>query len=259
MGRLEGKVALVSGGAQGMGEAEVRVFAAEGAKVVIGDIQEEAGSALAKEIGDAATFVALDVTRAADWSAAVDACVERYGSLTTLVNNAGIASTGPLLEISLADYQAVIDVNQTGVFLGMQAAGRTMLASGGGSIVNISSIDGIVGMVNLTAYVASKFAVRGMTKVAAIELASQGIRVNSIHPGYVDTPMANPANEEHPTSLEKYAERAIPLAKMARPEDIANMALFLASDDSAYCTGAEFVVDGGLLAGITDSGEPSQR
>jgi 3alpha(or 20beta)-hydroxysteroid dehydrogenase len=249
MDRLAGKVALVTGAARGMGEAEARLFAAQGARVLVCDVLDAEGQAVAKQIGDAALCLHLDVTREADWSRAVEEAEARFGRLDVLVNNAGIARSAPLEEMSLADYRAVVDVNQVGVFLGMRAAVPAMARAGGGSIVNVSSIDGLTGMNFIIGYVASKFAVTGMTRAAALELAPRGIRVNSIHPGYVDTPMANPPGEPRPTLLERFAAQRVPLGRMARPEEIAQVALFLASDESSYCTGSQFLVDGGVLSG----------
>ncbi len=249
MGRLDGKVAIVTGAASGMGAEEARLFAAEGARVVIADVSDAAGEALAKEIGAAAVFAHLDVAQEAEWQRLVADTARRFGRLDVLVNNAGTVHAAPLEQMSLAQWNRVIAVNQTGVFLGIKHAVAPMEAAGGGSIVNISSIDGMVGMNSVIGYVASKFAVRGMTKAAALELAGRGIRVNSIHPGYIDTPMANPVEEPRPTTLERYAARRVPLGRMARPREVANLALFLASDESSYCTGSEFVVDGGVIAG----------
>jgi 3alpha(or 20beta)-hydroxysteroid dehydrogenase len=250
MGRLVGKVALVSGAARGMGRAEALLFAREGARVVVADVLDEEGARVAAEIGDAARFQHLDVTREADWTAAVAATTAAFGRLDVLVNNAGIVIPSLLRDLSLESYQRVIDVNQTGVFLGMRAVIPAMEAAGGGSIVNVSSIDGLIGMDLVFAYVASKFAVRGMTKTAALELAPLRIRVNSLHPGFVHTRMGNP--EGIPAArapLDRYGKRRIPLGRPAEPEEIANLALFLACDESSYCTGSEFVADGGFTAG----------
>jgi 3alpha(or 20beta)-hydroxysteroid dehydrogenase len=247
MGRLEGKVAIVTGAAQGMGEAAARRFVTEGARVMVADVRPE-GEALAASLGDAARFVRLDVASEADWVHARERTLAAFGRLDVLLNNAGIVRTAPLADTTLADYRAVIDVNQTGVFLGMKTAVLAMTAAGGGSILNVSSIDGFVGMPNVIAYVASKFAVRGMTKAAAIELAPLGIRVNSIHPGYIDTPMlAREASQRE--RLAHFCADHVPAARLGRPEEVAALAVFLASDESSYCTGTEFVADGGVLAG----------
>ena len=250
MGRLDGKVALISGGARGMGNAEARLFAREGARVVIGDVAAADGAALAADIGDAARFVNLDVTAYDQWESAVAETVAVFGRLDILVNNAGIVIPSPMRDLSLEDYQKVIDVNQTGVFLGMKAATPVMERCGAGSIINISSIDGMIGMDLVFSYVASKFAVRGMTRVAALELAPIGIRVNSVHPGFVHTRLGNPDDiPEIRELLDDYSRRRVPLGRTGEPEDIANLVLFLASDEAGYITGSEFVADGGILAG----------
>ena len=250
MGRLDGKVALVSGAARGMGRAEALLFAREGARVVVADVLDDEGARVAAEIGAAARFQHLDVTREAGWTEAVAAATSAFGRLDVLVNNAGIVIASPLRELSLESYRRVTDVNQTGVFLGMRAVIPAMEAAGGGSIVNVSSIDGLIGMDLVFAYVASKFAVRGMTRTAALELAPLRIRVNSLHPGFVHTRMGNPEGiPEARAPLDRYARRRIPLGRPAEPEEIANLALFLASDESSYCTGSEFVADGGFTAG----------
>ena len=255
MGRLDGKVAIVSGAARGQGEAEARLFAAEGAHVVLGDVLDERGQAVADDIGDRARYVHLDVTQEADWSRAVKEAESAFGPVTVLVNNAGILKFAPLAEMSLADYLAVVDVNQFGCFLGMRAVVPTMQRVGGGSIVNISSINGLVGYPGTMGYTASKFAIRGMTKAAAVELGPFGIRVNSIHPGAVDTEMVRPAGMEGMPSAEEQSAMfaAYPLRRNAQPVEMALVALFLASDRSSYCTGAEFLADGGMLAGPLDS------
>ena len=250
MGRLDGKVALISGAARGMGQAEARRFAEEGAKVIVADLLDDEGEALAKDIGDAALFQHLDVTQEDQWVTAVDAATAAFGKLNVLVNNAGPVIPSPMRDLSLEHYRIVTEVNQTGVFLGMKSTTAAMEAAGGGSMINISSIDGMIGMDLVFAYVASKWAVRGMTKTAALELAPLGIRVNSIHPGFVHTSLGNPnPNEESRAALDRYSARRVPLGRTGTPEDIARMALFLASDESAFSTGSEFVADGGFLAG----------
>jgi 3alpha(or 20beta)-hydroxysteroid dehydrogenase len=250
MGRLQGKVALVSGAARGMGQAEAGLFARAGARVMLADVLDEEGAQVARAIGDAARFQHLDVTSEAGWAAAVAATLAAFGRLDVLVNNAGIVIPSLLRDLSLENYQRVIDVNQTGVFLGMRAVIPAMEAAGGGSIVNVSSIDGLIGMDLVFAYVASKFAVRGMTKTAALELAPLRIRVNSLHPGFVHTRMGNPTGDPAARGLlDRYGARRIPLGRPAEPEEIATLALFLASDESSYCTGSEFVADGGFTAG----------
>ena len=248
-GRLDGKVALVTGSARGMGEAEARRFAAEGAKVVVTDVLGAEGEAVAKDIGASAIFVPLDVTSEAEWQAAVDAAVGTFGKLDVLINNAGIVRFAPLVAMELDEYRLVLDVNVVGVFLGMKTAIPAMAAAGGGSIVNISSVDGIHGSPNLAAYTASKFAVRGITKVAALEHAQHKIRVNSIHPGGVSTPMADTIPGVTREQIEVLIGQSAPLGRIGQPEEIANLALFLASDESSYCTGAEFIADGGATCG----------
>ncbi len=257
MGRLDGKVALISGAARGMGSAEARLFAAEGAKVAICDVLDAEGKAVAAEIGASALYQHLDVTSEEEWEAAVAATTSAFGKLDVLVNNAGIAESAPLAEMTLDSYRRVTEVNQTGVFLGMRAVVEPMTAAGGGSILNISSIDGLIGMNNLLGYVASKWAVRGMTKVAAMELGSRGIRVNSIHPGFILTGMGVP-DDVDPSEihglLDAHTARLARMGRSGTPEDIAKLALFLASDDSAYSTGSEFIADGGLTAGYPPPG-----
>jgi 3alpha(or 20beta)-hydroxysteroid dehydrogenase len=249
MNRLAGKVALISGGARGQGEAEVRLFVQEGARVVFGDILDDLGEAVAKDIGADAVYLHHDVRREDDWNTAVAQAVSRFGSLDVLVNNAGITAMGVLTHnITLEEYMRVIEVNQIGVFLGMRAAIPAMLQNRRGSIVDISSAAGIIGSGGATAYTASKFAVRGMTKNAALEYGKAGIRVNSIHPGLIDTPMVESFLDQ--MSPEFYAVSAIPRA--AQPQEVANLALFLASDESSFCTGAEYLVDGGRLAGVVN-------
>lgn len=251
MGRLDGKVALISGGARGMGAAEARLFANEGARVVVGDVLNDAGRAIVDEIGDTAAFARLDVTQESEWANATRHTLDTFGRLDVLINNAGVGGVSPIEKLSLEEYRRITEVNQTGVFLGIRAAIEPMVAGGGGSIVNISSIDGLVGMPHCLPYVASKFAVRGMTKTAAMELGDRGIRVNSIHPGHIATPMNNPTgSEEAAQRMREYCERDVPLARIGLPKDIAWLALFLASEESAYCTGSEFIADGGLIAGV---------
>lgn len=240
LGRLAGKVALISGGARGMGAAHARLFVAEGAKVVIGDILDAEGAALAVELGANARYIHLDVTQPDDWAAGVALCVSAFGGLTVLVNNAGIFGGAPIVDHPLDMWQRFLDVNLTGPFLGIRAATTTLVASGNASIINISSIAGLRGAAGGHAYVASKFGLRGLTKSVAVELAPFGVRCNSVHPGIIDTPMA----EGLPTTLYDY-----PIGRMARAEEVSKLVLFLASDDSSYSTGSEFTVDGGLTMG----------
>ena len=248
MGRLEGKVALISGAARNMGAAEARLFAREGARVLATDVLDEPGARLAEEIGPAAHYRRLDVTDPEQWRAAVDAAVERFGGLDVLLQNAGVVPLAPLEDLSLEEYERCMGVNATGTFLGMRAAAGAMKARGGGSIVNVSSIQGLVGAPRLLAYTASKFAIRGMTKAAALELGAHGIRVNSIHPGIVRVRKPRPGQTVQDLDYDALGQ-PLPLGRVAEPEEIARAALFLASDDSAYATGAEFVIDGGMTAG----------
>lgn len=244
MGRLDGKVALISGGARGQGAAEARLFAAEGAQVVIGDVLDERGRATAAEIGAAASYVHLDVRSEGDWAGALDHVAAQHGALHVLVNNAGVTGGKPLLESSTAEYLDVININLLGTFLGMRTAAPLIRDSGGGAIVNISSMMGFAGGPARGAYVSSKFAVRGLTKVAALEFGPLGIRVNSIHPGAIDTDMVRPEVRSS-MNLDD-----LPIPRLGRADEVAKLALFLASDESSYSTGAEFIIDGGWLAGV---------
>ena len=247
-GRLAGKVAIVTGGAQGQGEGEARRFVAEGASVVIADINDELGESVAASLGPAARFVHLDVTDAAQWAAAVAVAEEAFGSVSVLVNNAGVLVFGPLQTLTAEEMQQSLDINLMGPFHGMKAVYKSMKAAGGGSIVNISSFGGMTGLPMLGAYVAAKFAVRGLTKTAAIDFARANIRVNSVHPGGVDTPMTR--NPDGSSTDDAPFNQTLPIKRHARIDEIASMVLFLASDESSYCTGSEFVVDGGALGGL---------
>jgi 3alpha(or 20beta)-hydroxysteroid dehydrogenase len=240
MGRADGKVVLISGGARGMGAAHAAALVGEGARVLIGDILDEQGRAVAEKLGAAAHYEHLDVTDPDLWATAVDVAVSRFGRLDALVNNAGIVSMGRLRGSSLADWQRVLDVNLTGAYLGMRAAIEPMITGGGGSIVNISSVEGLAGSAHLHGYVAAKFGLRGITKSAAVELAQYNIRVNSIHPGLVLTPLAEGVTDAF--------MKPIPMRRGAAPAEVSSFVLFLVSDESAYATGAEFVVDGGLTS-----------
>jgi len=240
-GRLEGKVALITGAARGQGAAHGRVLAAAGARVVLGDILDDEGQALATEIGDAAIYVHLDVTSRSDWALAVAEAKDRFGKIDILVNNAGIGFSATVEETSPEDWDRVLGINLTGPWAGIQAVLPDLKSAGGGSIINISSVDGLMGMPTLHAYVASKFALRGITKSLAAELGAFNIRVNSVHPGYVDTPMVRDIG-----MLPE--DMYIPLARGAMPEEISYLILYLASDESAFVTGAEFVIDGGQTA-----------
>jgi 3alpha(or 20beta)-hydroxysteroid dehydrogenase len=247
-GRLAGKVALVTGGAQGIGEAIARKFAQHGARVVIGDIQHEKGARVAASLGEDALFVPLDVTDPGAWSKAVEEIKARCGGLDVLVNNAGDGTGGPIEHTPVANHQKVVDLNLNGVWLGIRACVPALARRGGGSIVNISSIDGLAGIAGLSTYVATKFAVTGMTKALALELGDRGIRVNSVHPGIVDATHDRGMPPAAMARIQKAVERQ-PIKRMARVEEIANAVLFFASDESSYCTGSELLVDGGHLAG----------
>ena len=248
--RLENKVALISGGARGMGAAEARMFAREGAKVVIGDVLEAEGRQVEAQINEAGgecVFVLLDVTQESQWQHAVETAVARFGRLDVLVNNAGIVLRGILEDTSAEDWDKVMDVNAKGVFLGTRAAISEMKKSGGGSIVNISSISGIVGQSDIQpVYNASKGAVRIFTKSAATQYAKEGIRVNSVHPGSIDTPMAG--DRLNDPGLQRQANERTPLGRTAHPDEVAYGVLFLASDESSFMTGSELVIDGGATA-----------
>jgi 3alpha(or 20beta)-hydroxysteroid dehydrogenase len=239
---LDGKVAMVTGGARGQGEAEVRLFAAEGAHVVVSDVLVDEGQALARELGDGVAFARHDVSREEEWAAAIGFTLERFGALHVLVNNAGIAYGAPIAEHSLDAYERLVAVNQIGVFLGIRAAIAPMTEAGGGSIVNISSGAGLRATKYLIGYAATKYAVTGMTAAAALELARHRIRVNSIHPGVIDTAMTAGSTPEIMSAMMK----ATPLRRVGLPVEIARVALFLASDESSYMTGAHVPVDGGM-------------
>ncbi|MGJ9458061.1 glucose 1-dehydrogenase [Oceanobacillus sp. CF4.6] len=242
MNRVEDKVVVVTGGARGMGASHVKRLITEGAKVVVTDILEEDGKKLESEIGKNILFIKHDVSNASDWENVIQKTEATFGPINVLVNNAGI----DIPEINLEDYpeetyRKVIDVNQVSVFLGMKYVVPSMKKAGGGSIVNISSLAGIVGANKKIAYTASKFAVRGMTKAAALELGEFGIRVNSVHPGFIRTPMTEALINDDLINM-------FPLKKAGEPEEVTNLVLYLASDESSYSTGSEFVIDGGLGA-----------
>jgi 2,5-dichloro-2,5-cyclohexadiene-1,4-diol dehydrogenase 2 len=244
MGRLDGKVALVSGGASGIGAAHVRLFAREGAKVVSGDIQEDLGARVAAEVNEAGgqvTFVRLDVTSADSWAAAVATAVSRFGALTTLVNNAGIYHPGGVTEETDEGWQRMIAINQTGVWYGMRAAMPELAKSGNGAVVNISSLYGMVGSPGSLSYHATKAAVRLMSKSAALEFVQQGVRVNTILPGQIRTPILGDLTPEMDAAI----KAAIPMGRMGDPEDIAYGSVYLCSDEAKYVTGAELVIDAG--------------
>lgn len=237
--RLQGKVALITGGARGMGAAHARAMVAEGARVVVADVLDDEGTALAAHLGDAAAWVHLDVTDRAQWAAAVQVAVERFGALHVLVNNAGIANFGPIGAFPPEEWDRVIAINLTGVFNGIHASVEALMASAPASIINISSTAGMKGYPMLPGYTAAKWGVRGLTKSVALDLGPFGVRCNSVHPGVIDTPM----------TAGMQASPLVALGRTGRPEEVANLVVFLASDESSYCTGAEFVIDGGDVAG----------
>jgi len=241
MGRVGDKVAIITGGAQGMGAADARMLVAEGAKVVIADILDEPGQALADELGDAARYVHLDVSDEEQWQAAVDAAVTAFGKVNVLVNNAGIVQVAPLKSLDVDKWNRVLAVNLTGAMLGIKAVLGPMTEAGGGSIINVSSIEGMRGASWVHSYVASKWGLRGLTKSAALELASDNIRVNSLHPGFIRTPMT----KHFPDDMV-----GTPLGRPGKPEEVATFVVFLASDESSFSTGSEFVVDGGLITDV---------
>lgn len=240
MGKLDGKVAVVTGGARGIGASIARLFVAEGAAVVIADRLESEGKALAAELGDAARFASLDVADEAQWQAVMDLAARELGAVGILVNNAGIVEFGTIEEQSLQEFQHVLDVNLVGPWMGMHAAVPSLRRAGGGVVINVSSTAGLMGYSNLGAYVASKWGLRGLTKTAALELAPDGIRVCSIHPGPIRTPMT--------AQFDDTMTAAQPIARFGEPEEVAKMALFVAAD-ATYSTGCEFVVDGGATVG----------
>ena len=246
--RLEGKVALITGSASGQGAAEARLFADEGARVLVTDIDHGAGERVAREIGASARYAPLDVVDPDQWEAAVAAALSHFGALHVLVNNAGIGILASFEAISFEEHQRLIEINLNGVFHGTRAVRQAMIDAGGGSIVNVSSIDGLAGVSGMASYSASKHAVTGLTRSTAIEYGPLGIRVNSIHPGVIRSPMVEEAPEAVQARLDRLMQQQ-PIPRMGTPEEVAYLALYLASDESSYCTGAQFVVDGGHLAG----------
>ena len=243
MARLEGKVAIITGAARGMGAAHARRFVAEGAKVVLTDLNVKEGTALANELGENALFIEQNVTSADEWTNVVAQAEKTFGPVNVLINNAGISVSKSFLQMTEEEYRRIVDINQVSVFLGLKTVVPSMQKAGGGSIVNISSINGIVG--GAIGYTDTKFAVRGMTKAAAMECSHYGIRVNSVHPGVIETPMVTQGDAVE--AIKEFAKH-IPLKRMAQPEEVTNLVLFLASDESSYSTGSEFIVDGGLTA-----------
>jgi 3alpha(or 20beta)-hydroxysteroid dehydrogenase len=250
MGRLDGKVALITGGARGMGKSHVRHFVSQGARVVLGDVLDDKGAAVAAGLGEqSCRYVHHDVTDEGHWAAAVATALDAFGQIDVLVNNAGVLKFARIADMSLTDFRRILDVNAIGCWLGMKAVIEPMTAAGGGSIVNISSIEGFTGAAGLSAYSASKFAVRGMTKVAAQELGQFGIRVNSVHPGGVLTSMViDAAGASDHVDGDAFI-KSMPIGRFAQPVEISRLVAYLASDDSSYSTGSEFVADGGILSG----------
>lgn len=259
MGKLDGRVVLITGAARGQGEQEARLFVREGARVVVADVLDDQGEELAKEIG--ARYTHLDVSREDDWRAAVAAAGEAYGRIDGLVNNAGILRFNELVDTPLDEFQQIVQVNQVGVFLGIKTVAPEIARAGGGTIVNTASYAGLTGMAAVGAYSATKHAIVGLTRVAALELASKRIRVNAVCPGAIDTAMSNPAQldpdadpaDRAATSraLDELYRKLVPLGRIGRPEEVARLALFLTGEDSSYITGQPFVIDGGWLAGVS--------
>ncbi len=242
MGRLDGKVAVITGGAGGMGRSHADFFLQEGAKVVIADLESEEARAFVDTLGENATFIALDVTDENNWKQLVTQTEEVFGPIHVLINNAGINNNVSIEESTVEQYRQTIAVNQDGVFMGMKFVLPSMKKAGSGSIVNISSTSGLRGSANMSAYGASKFALRGLTKGAAAEFAPYNIRVNTVHPGVIETPLIETIKDMLPVLREN-----IPLERFAQPKEVSNLVLFLASDESTYSTGAEFIADGGLV------------
>ncbi|MGW1027437.1 SDR family NAD(P)-dependent oxidoreductase [Streptomyces sp. NPDC002577] len=257
MGKLDGRVVIITGAARGQGEQEARLFAAEGAKVVLGDVLDDQGEALAKELGG--LYLHLDVSQEAEWRSAVAAAKGAYGRIDGLVNNAGILRFNELVSTPLEEFQQVLQVNQVGVFLGIKTVAPEIAAAGGGTIVNTASYAGVTGMAGVGAYTATKHAILGLTRVAALELAAKNIRVNAVCPGAIDTAMSNPAQldpgaahaEEISAAVDELYRKLVPMGRIGQPEEVARLALFLSSEDSSYITGQPFVIDGGWLAGVS--------
>lgn len=256
MGKLDGRVVIVTGAARGQGEQEARLFAAEGARVVVADVLDDQGEALAKELG--ALYVHLDVREEAGWQAVVAAAEKAYGRIDGLVNNAGILRFNTVVDTPLDEFMQVVQVNQVGCFLGIKTVAPRIAEAGGGTIVNTASYTGVTGMAAVGSYAASKHAIVGLTRVAALELARRRIRVNAVCPGAIDTAMSNPAVldpnadvEGSARGLERMYRKLVPLGRIGRPDEVARLALFLTSEDSSYITGQPFVIDGGWLAGVS--------
>lgn len=242
MSRLDGKVAVITGGAGGMGSKHAEIFVREGAKVVIADLESSNGKKLAEDLGENALFISLDVTDELSWGNLVNETEEKFGPINVLVNNAGIANGTPVESTSVEDFRRMIDINLTGMFIGIKKVLPSMKKGEKGSIINISSGLGLIGAKGSTPYIASKFGVTGLTKAVAADVAEYGIRVNSVHPGAIKTPMLElESNRE----LTEQVKASVPLKRIAEPEEITNLVLFLASDESSYSTASSFVADGG--------------
>ncbi len=247
--QLDTCVAIVTGAAGGQGAAEARLLVERGARVLIGDIDEERGTELANELGDDAAFASLDVTDEAAWRAALELALDRFGTVNALVNNAGISlPPKSIIKTPVDEYRRVLDVNLLGAYTGIHVVAPAIVAAGGGSIVNVSSVNGFVGGWGVAGYVSSKFALRGLTRVAQLELARKRVRVNSIHPGPIDTDMLRTGLPEGSDPVEAMA-RAVPAGRVGTPDEVAAMVAFLLSSEASYCYGSEIVLDGGFLAG----------
>jgi 3alpha(or 20beta)-hydroxysteroid dehydrogenase len=251
MARLDGRIGIITGGARGMGAATARAFAREGAVVTIADLLDAEGEALAADLGGEARYVRLDVSSEASWQALVTDVTARHGRIDALVNNAGVVGFGPLIDAEAGDFDRIFAVNVKGAFLGMKHVGRVMREAKRGAIVNISSVDGFRGVNSVGLYSASKWAVRGITKSAAMEFGPHGVRVNSVHPGGVDTAMGNPQGQQG--AERNWSYNRVPLQRIGEPDEIAAASLFLCSDEASYIAGAELAVDGGWAAGYYHS------
>ena len=247
MGKLDGKIAVITGAASGMGIRHAEKFVEEGAKVVLADIAAEAGQKLADELGVNARFFKLNVASAEGWDEVVKFTEKEFGPINVLVNNAGIGIFKLMDDLTVEDFQKTMDVNTLSIFLSLKAVVPAMKKAGGGSIVNISSVDGMRGAATATAYCASKFAVNGITRCAAVELGTSNIRVNTVHPGVIKTPMAE---QGEIAEIIAALEQGVPMKRAGTTDDVSNLVIFLASDDSTYCTGAEFVIDGGMICDL---------
>lgn len=245
MSRLKDKYAIITGAAQGQGAAIARAFVSEGARVVLADVADDAGAALADELGDAAHFSHLDVADPAAWERLVAEAEQLGGPVNVLVNNAGVLRFGEVDTMDLKDFDLLLDVNLRGCFYGMRAVSPSMKQHRQGSIINCSSVEGLAGMASLTAYTGTKFAIRGMTKAAAVELGAYNVRVNSVHPGMINTPMTQVHGGD---AAMQWGATRVPLERVGTPEDIAPLYVYLAGDESGYTTGGEFAVDGGVTA-----------